>query len=345
MELYIYDRTAGLADVVDTLTSIRWRRKYFEPGEVEIHLPATFGNMQLLQEGRIIRRTDRREAAIIEGRKVRGFDLAITGRMLSSMLDRALVTELFTMTASADAVLCALAAEGGRVIPELAIRPATGIGTAISVQIPPWQKNALTLMEKIGKASGIGFRVLFTPGALEFETYTGIDRSVRQNDVPRVIFSDEFGNLADIEYTEDVKKHRNVAYVLGAETNGQQEVVVVDQSSGQPVREMYVSGSAVQREEGMTTEAYRALLAEYGAEQLAEKAKVESFEGEGFDVGNFTYMEDWDLGDIVTVHSAELGLVSHARVAEVEELYERGTVRILPVFGSPLPEKLDLGVI
>ena len=345
MELYIYDRSVGLVDVVDTTSSIRWRRKYFEPGEVEIHLPATFENMQLLQEGRIIRRTDRREAAIIEGRKVRGFDLAITGRMLSSMLDRALVTELFTMTASADALLCALAAEGCRVIPELAIRPATGIGTAISVQIPPWQKNALTLMEKIGKASGIGFRVLYDAGLLRFETYAGVDRSVLQSAVPHVIFSDEFGNLAEIEYTEDVKKYRNVAYVLGAEKDGQQEVVVVDQSNGQPIREMYISGSSVQMEDGMTAEAYRALLAEYGAEQLATKGKVESFEGEGFDIGNFTYMEDWDLGDIVTIQSAELGLVSHARVTEVEELYERGTVRILPVFGSPLSEKLDLGVI
>ena len=345
MELYIYDRTVGLVDVIDSMSSVRWRRKYFEPGEVEIHLPATIGNLQLMQEGRIIRRTDRKEAAIIEGRKVRGFDLAITGRMLSSMLDRVLVTSLFAMTGAADAVIGALAGEGRRVIPELAIRAATGVGGVISVQIPPYQKNVLDLMQKIGKASGIGFRMLFEPSMMQFETYTGVDRSVLQSTVPHVIFSDEFGNLEDMEYTDDVKKHRNVAYVLGSERDGQQEVVVVDQSNGQPVREMYVSGSSVQWEDDMTTEAYRALLAEYGAEQLAAKAKVESFEGTGLDIGNFTYMEDWDLGDIVTVQSAKLGLVSHARVSEVEELYERGTVHILPVFGSPLPEKLDLGVI
>ena len=65
MELYVYDRTAGLVDVLEQTTSVRWRRRYFEPGEVEVHVPATRTNWELLAEGRILRRTDRDEAAII----------------------------------------------------------------------------------------------------------------------------------------------------------------------------------------------------------------------------------------------------------------------------------------
>ena len=46
MELYIYNRAAGQLGVLEAATSIRWRRRYFEPGEVEIHVPATRENIR-----------------------------------------------------------------------------------------------------------------------------------------------------------------------------------------------------------------------------------------------------------------------------------------------------------
>ena len=33
----------------------------------------------------------------------------------------------------------------------------------------------------------------------------------------------------------------------------------------------------------------------------------------------------------------------HERITEVEEVYEKGVFTFTPTFGSPLPEKLDLG--
>ena len=48
MDLYIYDRATGLQGVADATTSVRWRRKYQEPGEIEIHMPATRENVELM---------------------------------------------------------------------------------------------------------------------------------------------------------------------------------------------------------------------------------------------------------------------------------------------------------
>lgn len=120
-------------------------------------------------------------------------------------------------------------------------------------------------------------------------------------------------------------------------------VVVVDLTDGEEARELYVDAKDIQQEEGVTAEEYEALLRQRGMEKLAECPKVENFEGDGENVGNFEYLKDWDLGDIVTVQYAQLGITMHERVTEVEEVYERGVATFTPTFGSPVPETLNLG--
>ena len=342
MDLYIYDRQDGLQGVLDATTSVRWRRKYFEPGEVEIHLPATRENVELLAEGRIIRRTDRVEAAIIEGVEVDGEDLGITGRMLSSLLERAILSKRYTLRGPTERVMLALIPEGARVVPELAAARESGVGGG-SVEMQATYKNLLTVEERLANASGLGFRVRFEPGVMTFEVYAGTDRSVQQRDRPVVIFSDEFGNLAAPRYIKTSAGYKNRAYVAGEGEGTDRTVVVVDLSAGEEVRELYVDARDLQREEGVAEADYKAMLYQRGLEKLAECEKVEYFESGGEDVENFAYMVDWDLGDIVTVQYARLGLTMHERITEVEEVYERGVATYTPTFGSPLPEKLNLG--
>ena len=107
--------------------------------------------------------------------------------------------------------------------------------------------------------------------------------------------------------------------------------------------EIFVDAKDIQVEEGMTEAEYKALLQQRGIDKLAECRKVESFEGDGENVENFEYMKDWDLGDIVTVEYTRLGITMDERVTEVEEVFEAGVATYTPVFGSPLPEKLEFG--
>ena len=152
MELYIFDRAQGLQDIVDNATSIRWRRKYFEPGEVEIHVPASKEYMDLLQEKRIIRRIDRREAAIIEQVEVVGNDLAITGRMLSAILSNAILSKCYTLRMAPERAMKALIVEGTRVVPELSAAAVTGLpGDAVNLQAT--YKNLLTVETRLARTS------------------------------------------------------------------------------------------------------------------------------------------------------------------------------------------------
>lgn len=341
MDLYIYDRKNGLQGIVDATTSVRWRRKYYEPGEVEIHLPASVDNLELLAEGRIIKRVDRAEAAIIEGVEVNGEDLAITGRMLSCILERAILSRRYTLRGTAEAAMLAVIPEGTRVVPELTAAQ-TGVGgTRVDVQAT--YKNLLTVEQRLARAAGLGFRVLYEPGVMTFEVYAGIDHSVQQTQRPMVIFSDEFGNLVAPKYTKTSVDYKNKAYVAGLGEGDDRTVVIVDLTGGDEARELYVDAKDIQLEEGMTDEEYRALLYQRGLDKLAECLKVENFEADGEDVENFAYMTDWDLGDIVTVQYTHLGITMHERVTEVEEVFEKGTATYTPTFGSPLPEKLNLG--
>lgn len=343
MELYVYDRTAGLVDVLEQTTSVRWRRRYFEPGEVEVHVPATRTNRELLAEGRILRRTDRDEAAIIEQIDISEDDLAVSGRMLSSLLERAILSTCYTLHLPPEQAMLALIPEGTRVVPELTAAQAAGVGSQDSIEMQATYKNLLTVEERLARASNLGFRVLFEPGVMTFQVYEGVDRTVQQNQRPFVLFSDEFGNLTAPRYTKTSKNYRNRAYVAGAGEGAEREVVLVDLSAGEEVRELYVDARDIQREEGTTDEEYQALLEQRGLEQLAACVKVESFEGDGEDVENFQYRVDWDLGDLVSVQYTRLGITMHERITEVEEVYENGIFTFTPTFGSPLPETLDLG--
>jgi len=247
MELYIYS-PAELLGVVDGTTSIRWRRKYFEPGEVEIHLPATAENLALCAVGHVIRRLGCDEAAIIEGHAVNGDDLTLTGRMLSSVLDRSVIAGTYTLTGSTcEAAMLGLITEAARASPLVTAGAAQGYPDTLTAQIA-W-KNLLTVEKKLSRASNIGFRMFFEPGAWTFQTYKGTDRSVGQNENPFVFFSDEFGNLTSPKYNRDVSGLKNFAYVAGVGT-----VVTVD--LGGERRELYVDASdtstAVDTEENFT---------------------------------------------------------------------------------------------
>lgn len=247
MELYIYS-PPELLGVVDGTSSIRWRRKYFEPGEIEIHLPATAENLALCAVGHVIRRIGCSEAAIIEGHAVDGNDLTLTGRMLSSILDRSVIAGTYTFTGSTyEAAMMGLIAEAARASPQVTAGAAQGYPDTLTAQAG-W-KNLLTVEKKLSRAGNIGFRVLFEPGAWTFQTYRGTDRSVGQSENPVVFFSDEFGNLTAPKYNRDVSGLKNFAYVAGAGT-----LITVD--LGGERRELYVDASgaspAVDTEEDFT---------------------------------------------------------------------------------------------
>ena len=350
MDLYIFSPDIELQGVIDGCSSLRWRRRYFEPGEVELHCPASAENLALLRPDNIIHRLDRKEAAIIEGVSIEGTDdgdeIAATGRMGSSMLDRRIITPTVNFSGTVEDAMRKVVNDNAvtaRPLPHLILGDAAGLTPTCTFQATG--KGVLTVCTALAKAAPLGFRCrLDVPDKQwAFEVYDGVDRTVTQHDRPYVLFSDEFGNIDDPKYEINTTGYANYAYVAGQDSAENRVIVTVDQTSGEPRRELWVDARDLQQdtEHSETLDAYKARLRQRGLEKLAEVMKVENFSADAVDTANFAYLSDWDLGDIVSFE--KWGLRLDRRITEVEEVDEGGVVAITPTCGNPLPEAFDLG--
>lgn len=348
MDLYILDPDINLQGVIDGYSSLRWRRRYFEPGEIELHCPATAENLALLRPENIIHRLDRQEAAIIEGVTVEGTDngdeITATGRMGSSMLDRRIITPTINFTGTVEDAMRKIVSDNAitaRPLPHLVLGDAAGLTPTCTFQATG--KGVLAVCTALARSAMLGFRCrLDVPGKRwVFEVYDGVDHSVTQHDRPYVLFSDEFRNIVNPKYEINTTGAANYAYVAGQDSGENRVVVTVDQTGGEPRRELWVDARDLQQAEGQTLDDYKAQLTQRGVEKLAETARVENFSADAVDTENFRYLTDWDLGDIVSFE--KWGIRIDQRITEVEEVDEGGVFTVTPVCGNPLPETLDLG--
>lgn len=339
MELYIYD-PVNLVGIVDVMTSLRWRRKYFEPGEVELHVLASTDQVDLLKPGHVIRRIDRTEAAMIEAVEIEGNDLSVSGRMLSSVMERAIISKQYNFNTTTEQAILSLSAEITRIFPLLKAGKNTGLSPKVNMQVT--YKNLLETVTSLAKTAGIGYRVRFELEGWFLECYQGIDHSINQKENPYVFFSDDFGNLGDASYSYDNTKYKNYALVAG-EGEGEQRIKVeIDQSGGKERREIFVDAKDVKQDK-LTMEEYLEKLRQRGLEKLADQVEVENFESEALNVPNFEYLKDWDLGDLVTCYHTRWGISFPGRVTEIEEVYENGVTSITPTLGEPFPETIKTG--
>lgn len=247
MDLYIYDQDINRLGIIDGYSSLRWRRRYFEPGEVELHCPASASNLALLQEGNIIHRLDRQEAAIIEGVDIKGTDqgdeITVTGRMGSSMLDRRIVMPTVNFDGTVEAAMRKLVSDNAitvRPLPHLVLGSVGELTPTVSFQAT-W-KTVLMVIEALGRAAPIGFRVrLDVPGQQWiFEVYDGVDRSVGQTVLPQVVFCGDNENIANAEYARNSIGYANYAIVGGQGEGSDRVIVTVDQTNGEDRRELWV---------------------------------------------------------------------------------------------------------
>lgn len=348
MELYIYNPSIEQLGVIDSFSSLRWRRRFFEPGEFELHCPATADNLALLAEGNIIARLDRCEAGVIEGMTVEstdesGDELTVTGRMGSSLLDRRIIIPAISFTGSTETAMRKIVSDNAiaaRPIPGLILGTPGNFTSACSFQAA--YKGVLETLEALGKAAPLGFRLrLDVPNkAWIFEAYEGADKTITQTERPYVLFSDGFGNISGPKYTLDSTGCCNFAYVGGEEKDGTRTFITVDRTNGEPQRELWVDAKDLKKGE-LSDADYQAQLTQRGLEKLSGTGKAESFEASAVNTTNFQYRSDWDLGDIVSFE--KWGLRLDQRITEVEETYEGGVETVTPTCGTPLPEKLNLG--
>ncbi len=169
-----------------------------------------------------------------------------------------------------------------------------------------------------------------------FVMYKGVNRSYSQNVVPYVVFSETFENLYNTEYQINTEAYANTA-LIGGEGEGVERTytTVNNELSGLERIEIFVDARDLSSNKGSEDEIpqaeYLRLLAERGAETLAEVATIEGFSGEVYSNGNYDYGKDFSIGDTVTVIN-EYGIKRDVIVLSSIESEDEDGKSLIPQF-------------
>lgn len=343
MEIRVYRPDLFREGQIDNYSSLIWTRRFYEPGECELHAPLTDVNLSLLLPGNIIAKRGSLEAAVIEDIEidegVDGNKIIAKGRFLSSYMERRLIKSTINFSGKTEAAM-------RKILSEATPIPLVGLGNLNGftdvVRFQATMKNLMAYETKLSKDSNIGYRFRpdFKSHRILFETYKGKDRTVGQSKELQVIFSEKYNNLNNVTYRYNEQGLRTMAIVGGQGEGAERIYYTLGGGTGLGLREIFVDAKDVSME-GLTEEEYKESLLQRAREKLNESIVSESLECETEPEVNFKYKEDYDLGDIVTIKKKRWGIFMNRRITEVKEIYENGGLCIVPTLGDPLPEKID----
>ena len=364
MELLLLDKRFEICGIVDDFSSLIWNRKYYECGNFS--LQTNINNLQQFKNAKYIYCKDFKETAILETFNFRhtasALEINRTGRFLESILANRVIdtTQYFKNMITEDIVrslvntFCINAV--GRAIPNLILGTRKGLGKARTIQI-----TGDNLLEKIYELCkedelSIKFWYDFDNNKLVFEVWKGLDRRELQNENTWAIFSRNFENILEDEYSIDPTKYCNFAYVAGereevigqnadgtTKTTKKRIITTVNRiKDGEERKELYVDARDLQSEtyddEGNSVKIsdtqYIQMLKERGIEKLNECNKVETSNFNVNPLSNLEYKKDFDLGDQVVYKNDELGFNIENRIVEVTESFENGEKTIEVTFGE-----------
>lgn len=359
----VFSPELELLGEVDSYTSLRYVRRYYTPGEFELHIGLDATNADQLQRLNLIMLVnDPRKAGIIlhrqlsldqEGRET----LMIRGVTLSGVLGWRITIPpagqgYDSLTANAETVMkhyvqanVVSPADARRIIPMFVVAADQERGRHMH-----WQSRYKALDDElaaIGAYAGLGWDVVLDLEARQwvFDVLEGRDLTEGQTERSGVVFSVDFDNIRGQQYVTSLVGHKTTGYVAGQGEMEERKVVEVgSDQEGLGRYEVFIDARDIGTPNGdvppTETEVEQMLLAR-GEQKLGEMAAVNAFEAQVMPSGSFVYGEDWDLGDIVTVRNRKWGVTMDARITELAEVYEPNGFTLSATFGNSLPTLID----
>lgn len=321
--------------------NVQWNAKHYECGDFSIQISTDDYETDFAY----VYCNDREQMGIIQKvsqtQNVKGKFTQLSGFFLERLLHDYVIREAET---AAGENICAFAA---RIIQKYAdqgnytIDPWGTLGQPVTMQLTPgFLDEALFSMLKQQK---IAFRVYydFVADELHIRFAQGLDRTQSQTTNNTVVFSPELKNLDNIEYNADSSNYRNYAIVVGGDLENDPVTVIVDaRITGDRRRELRVEAGEIRKEEGMTDEDLQDALKARGQEELAQYLDIRNI---SFDTQNdmVTYLEDYDLGDIVDIIVPDMGQAYESEIIEVDEVLKNNQHTINLILGDKIPTQYD----
>ena len=255
MIIYVWEFSNGAftrAALVDHAKSVIWVKRFNDAGQFELYIPASTEMLELFTGDEIILTRDDSTAVMsvenvhLETDAEDGDYITVSGRSVECFLGRRIVPKQTTFQeTAAETVIRSLITQNvinptvtSRNIALITLGTAQGYTDVINKQVTG--KNLLDVISSICKEQNYGFELQFVNGNFVFNLYKGVDRSYDQNTNTFVVFSPEFENLGNTEYSRDKSTLYNAVYVAGEGQGTNRVIVGVGSTSGLQRRETWV---------------------------------------------------------------------------------------------------------
>lgn len=366
MELYVYSSEMELQGIVEKIASLIWTRRYWSCGEFKLLVPFTEEHSRMLVKNNIIMKRGDDEAAQIRyvsiTKNSQGLEeIEVQGKFLITWIGKRIIKKQIITNDTTQNILYRIVRENvtnpadtARKIPDVSIATddedtESGVIDYTSEQYT----NAQLAAETAAKAAKLGIRMRTDArtGAHVFSVYEGRDLTEGNTagNAP-CIFSQEFDNIVEQEYTNSVENLKTTAFVGGEEKEGVARKVaeVGGSAAGLAREEVFINATDIVQEyeddDGeqvtLTDAEYLALLSARGAEELEQYAETLSFGSKINTFANLIYRTDYDLGDRVTCVNKRWGIRIDVRITEIAETYQNNVEEIDITFGESLPALL-----
>lgn len=366
MELYVYSSEMELQGIVEKIASLIWTRRYWSCGEFKLLVPFTEEHSRMLVKNNIIMKRGDDEAAQIRyvsiTKNSQGLEeIEVQGKFLITWIGKRIIKKQIITNDTTQNILYRIVRENvtnpadtARKIPDVSI--ATDDEDTESGMIDYTSEqytNAQLAAETAAKAAKLGIRMRTDArtGAHVFSVYEGRDLTAGNTagNAP-CIFSQEFDNIVEQEYTNSVENLKTTAFVGGEEKEGVARKVaeVGGSAAGLAREEVFINATDIVQEYedddgtqvSLTDAEYLALLSARGAEELEQYAETLSFGSKINTFANLIYRTDYDLGDRVTCVNKRWGIRIDVRITEIAETYQNNVEEIDITFGESLPALL-----
>lgn len=366
MELYVYSSEMELQGIVEKIASLIWTRRYWSCGEFKLLVPFTEEHSRMLVKNNIIMKRGDDEAAQIRyvsiTKNSQGLEeIEVQGKFLITWIGKRIIKKQIITNDTTQNILYRIVRENvtnpadtARKIPDVSIATddedtESGVIDYTSEQYT----NAQLAAETAAKAAKLGIRMRTDArtGAHVFSVYEGRDLTAGNTagNAP-CIFSQEFDNIVEQEYTNSVENLKTTAFVGGEEKEGVARKVaeVGGSAAGLAREEVFINATDIVQEYedddgtqvSLTDTEYLALLSARGAEELEQYAETLSFGSKINTFANLIYRTDYDLGDRVTCVNKRWGIRIDVRITEIAETYQNNVEEIDITFGESLPALL-----
>lgn len=349
MEIYILNENLQLLSCIDIYKSLVWCERYYTASEFELELPASRENINMLKKNYYVSIDDSQYTMIIDEIEINtdaeaGDTLKVKGKSLEFLLNRRIIWSQTTVSGNVENAIYKLLNEnimGGastnRKINNFTMQK-TGKFERYKVDAQYTGDNLYDVIVSMCQNFNIGFQILLQDGKFVFTLYEGVDRSYNQNAVPFVVYSPDFENIINSNFYTSSRDYANVALIGGEGEGTARKMAMYGSGAGIARREIFVDARDLSQNLEDSDESkrisdldYIAQLKQRGAEGLAERQVINSFDGEIEAEYNYVYKKDFYVGDIIQI-STEYEIEAAARIIEMMITKDDSGTKFVPTF-------------